>query len=350
MRFGYIIGQDVAPGGDPAATVREALVEAAAAAEAGFDGVFVTEHHGAEMRYLPASIPLMYLLASAAPGLDVGATVLLLSLAQPTRVAEELALLDHLTVGRVILGAGAGYLPADFAAFGVEQKGTGRLVDEALEVITRLWREPSVEFAGRIATLRGASIYPPPVRPGGPEIWIGGRSEHGVRRAARSGDVWVLDATPRRSLFAPWRELYLREVEAHGRTPRTAILRDGWLSLGGALDREYREAALASHRAKIEFGVYAVDPRIDRRAADSVGFDELADERWLTGDADTIRAELDAWERELGIEYVLLRLRTQGRPSHEAALEQLRAFGEAVIAPHRATSVPDTAPAARRSP
>lgn len=345
MRFGYIVGQDVQPGGDPAAIVREALVEARVAAEAGFDGVFVTEHHGAAMRYLPGSIPLMFMLAQAAPGIDVGATVLLLSLAQPTRVAEELALLDHLTGGRVILGAGAGYMEPDFDAFGVDKAASGGLLDEALEVITRLWREPLVDFEGRIATLHGASIHPQPVKPGGPPVWVGGRSRAGVRRAAERGDAWVLDATPRRSLFAPWHELYLAETAARGREPRTAILRDGWLALGEPLDQEYREAALASHRAKIAMGVYSVDPRIHGRVPDSVGFDELAEERWLTGDADRIRAELDAWERELGIEYVLLRLRTQGRPSHEAAVEQLRAFGEAVIAPRRVSD-----PASGRRP
>ncbi|MEX2554154.1 MAG: LLM class flavin-dependent oxidoreductase [Actinomycetota bacterium] len=336
MKFGYIIGQEVQPGDDPAAIVREALAEARAAADAGFDGVFVTEHHGRDLRYLPGSIPLMFMLAEAVPGLGVGGAVLLLSLAQPTRVAEELALLDHLTGGRVILGAGAGYLKADFDAFGIEQKGAGRRLDEALEVITRLWREPSVDFDGRTVTLRGASIHPQPLQLNGPPIWIGGRSERSVERAAAVGDAWVLDATPRRSLFVPWHERYLEHVERFGKTPQTAILRDAWVSLGDALDQEYRAAALDAHRQKIRLGVYAVDTRIDGRDAESVEFDELAEERWLTGDPDEIAAELDAWEAELGIGYVLIRIRTSGRPSHVAALEQLRAFGETVIGPRRA--------------
>ena len=295
----------------------------------------MTEHHGAPLRYLPGSIPLMFMLAQVVSGIDVGAAVLLLSLAQPTRVAEELALLDHLTGGRVILGAGAGYLQPDFDAFGIERKGSGRRLDEALEVITRLWREPCVDFDGRSVTLRGASIHPQPFQPG-PPIWIGGRSERGVQRAAEVGDAWVLDATPRRSLFAPWHKLYLEHAEAQGKTPRTAILRDGWVLLGGKLDDEYRAAALDAHREKIRLGVYAVDPRIDMRDPESVAFDELAEERWLTGHPDDIAGELDAWESELGIGYVLLRIRTSGRPSHKAALEQLRAFGATVIEPRRA--------------
>lgn len=336
MKFGYIVGQDVPLEGDPARAVREALAEAEAAAASGFDGVFVTEHHGATLRYLPGSIPLMFLLAQTVPGLDVGSAVLLLSLSQPTRVAEELALLDHLTGGRVILGAGAGYMRGDFAAFGIEPRGRGRRLDEALDVITRLWREPSVAFEGETVTLRSASIHPRPLRLGGPEIWIGGRSERGVRRAAELGDAWVLDATPRRSLFAPWHALYREEIEARGKTPRTAILRDGWVSLDRRLDNEYRRAALAAHREKIALGVYSVDPRIAGREPESVSYEELAEERWLTGDPDDVDAELDAWESDVGVEYVLLRIRTSGRPSHEATLEQLGAFGEAVIAPRRA--------------
>lgn len=168
-------------------------------------------------------------------------------------------------------------------------------------------------------------------------MWIGGRSELGVRRAARAADTWILDATPRRALFASWYELYLEEAAAAGCEPRTAILRDGWLDLGGKVDAEYREAALGTSRGKLAAGVYSdVDPGFGRRPPAEVSFEELPRDQWLVGDADTIHAELDEWQSQLGIEYVVLRLRTRGLPSHEATLEQLAALGEQVIAPRRA--------------
>jgi alkanesulfonate monooxygenase SsuD/methylene tetrahydromethanopterin reductase-like flavin-dependent oxidoreductase (luciferase family) len=332
VKFGYFIGQDVGPGGDPAAAVREAIAEAQAAEEAGFDGVFVSEHHGAASRYLPASIPLMYMLAAATERVDVGCAVLLLTLAQPTRVAEELALLDHVSGGRLIVGLGAGYVRDDFAAFGIDSERAGSRLEEALELVRRLWRGERVDFSGEHYRLAGASTYPPPLTEGGPPVWIGGRSRAGVRRAARTADTWVLDATPRRALFAPWHELYVEEAQRAGRPPRTAVLRDAWVEVGGSADGEYREAALAAHRAKLAAGVYAVDPEFAHRRPEDVTFDELARDRWLTGDAATIHEELDAWQAALGLEYALLRIRTRGRPRHELALEQIRVFADQVIA------------------
>ena len=331
MRFGYFIGQDVMPGDDPAQIVREALAEAQAAEEAGFDGVFVSEHHGVAAGYLPASLPLMYLLAQATERVDVGAAVLLLSLAQPTRVAEEVALLDHVSGGRVVLGLGAGYLDADFAAFDVPRARAGARMEEALEVMRALWSGGEVDHDGEFHRLRGASTFPPPLTPGGPPVWIGGRSVPGVRRAARVGQAWLLDATPTRTLFRRWHARYVKECRTVGTTPRTAVLRDAWLDLGGPEDRTYRETTLASHRMKMAAGVYAVDPEMADRRPEDVRFDDLARDRWLTGGVERVRAELEAWERELGVDYVLLRIRARGTPSHEVALEQIRAFGEQLI-------------------
>jgi hypothetical protein len=123
------------------------------------------------------------------------------------------------------------------------------------------------------------------------------------------------------------------EIAATGRQRRTAILRDAWVNLGGKADAKYRESVLTTHRAKLAAGVYAVDPILrDRNPAD-LAFEDFARERWLTGDADAIHGELDAWEKQFGIEFVLIRIRSRGLPSHEDTLEQLRAFGELVIAP-----------------
>lgn len=331
MRFGYLIGQDVGSGGDPAATVGEALAEARAAEAAGFSGVFVSEHHGASSAYLPA-MALLYLLAHETRRVDVGAAVLLLSLAQPARVAEEVALLDHVAGGRVVLGVGAGYQPQDFAAFGIPPDRPGTRMEEAVEILRSLWSGRELDHAGAAYRLR-ATTFPPPLTPGGPPIWIGGRSVAGVRRAARIGDAWLLDATPTRPGFRPWHDHYVQACCAAGRPPRTAVLRDGWLDLGGRLDDEYRESVLASHQIKLAHGVYDVDRELARRVPSSVTFEDLARERWLTGNAEAIDRELGAWEDELGVDYVLLRVRSLGRPSHEAALAQIEAFGEQVIAP-----------------
>lgn len=336
MKFGYFVGQELAASASPADAVREAVAEAVAAEEAGFDGVFVSEHHQAKAGYLPAPIPLMYLLASATTRIHVGSAVLLLSLAQPTRVAEEIALLDHTSHGRVIAGLGIGYIQDDFDAFGVDRRHGPSLFEEGVELLRRLWSEPTVDFFGKRYQLRNVSVLPRPLTPGGPPIWIGGRSLVGARRAARSGDAWLLDATPRLDLFREWYHAYRELALARGRSPSVGVLRDSWVDLGPRDDAVYREAVMAAHRAKIAGGVYDLDPLIAGRRPEEVTFDELARDRWLTGDGAAIRDELGRWRSALGIDWVLIRVRTRGRPGHELAVRQIRAFGETVIGPLRA--------------
>lgn len=335
MRFGYVIGQQLGHGTDPAAALREALAEARAAEEAGFDGVFVTEHHGTALRYMPGVTPLLFVLAKMTSRVQLGCAVLLLPLAQPARVAEEMALLDHVSGGRLLVGLGGGYLPVDFDYFGVEATRVGARVEEGVELIRKLWSQPQVSHEGRYYTCRG-SVFPPPLTAGGPPLWLAGRSAAGVRRAARLGDTWVMDATPALPQFEKWYALYREEAAAHGRVPRTAVLRDAWLELGTPADADYRAAALRSHRAKLAGGVYSVDERLSGRDPESVSFDEFARDRWFCGTAADVDEQLGAWQRALDLDYALLRFRSDQVPGHDAVLEQIAAFGEAVIAPRHA--------------
>jgi alkanesulfonate monooxygenase SsuD/methylene tetrahydromethanopterin reductase-like flavin-dependent oxidoreductase (luciferase family) len=338
MRFAYFTAQEV---GDrnPGAVVREAVAEAVAAERAGFDGVFVSEHHGMKFGYLPIAVPLMYLIASATNRVDVGAGVLLLPLMQPTRLAEELAVLDHLSGGRVILGLGAGYVKEDFDAFGVNPAHAAGCLEEGIKILRSLWSGRQVDHDGVHYRVTGFTLFPEPIRPDGIPIWIGGRSRPGVRRAAGIGDAWILDATPRLEMFVPWYRLYRDEVRQAGKTPKLAVLRDGWVHTGKTADGAYRQAALASHRHKLGAGVYAIDPEFAGRLPQDVTFDELARDRWLTGTGAEIRSQLARWQEIIGVEYVLIRMRNRGLPAHDQVLEQIAAFGEEVIAPFRANAV-----------
>lgn len=144
-----------------------------------------------------------------------------------------------------------------------------------------------------------------------------------------------LDATPRLELFREWYRAYRELALARGRAPQLGIVRDGWVDLGAREDAVYREAVMAAHRAKIASGVYDLDPLIAGRPPEDVTFAELARDRWLTGDGAVIGNELDRWRSALGIDWVLIRVRNRGRPGHDLAVEQIRAFGEKVIAPGR---------------
>jgi probable F420-dependent oxidoreductase len=122
-------------------------------------------------------IVLAYLSAVTRRAL-LGTSVYLLALRNPLLAAKQIVSLDQLSEGRLVLGVGVGWLEGEFEAVGVPYRQRGSRTDEAIAVLKALCAQDSVDF------------LPKPVQPPHPPLWIGGRSEAAVRRAARAGDGW----------------------------------------------------------------------------------------------------------------------------------------------------------------
>lgn len=118
-------------------------------------------------------------------------SVSLVPLYPPALLAKQVAELDRLSGGRLALGVGVGgENPAEFEAAGVPTSQRGARTDEALAILRRLWSGDRVSFEGRFTRFTDCQLQPPPPQPGGPPIWVAGRSDAAVRRAARLGDAW----------------------------------------------------------------------------------------------------------------------------------------------------------------
>jgi alkanesulfonate monooxygenase SsuD/methylene tetrahydromethanopterin reductase-like flavin-dependent oxidoreductase (luciferase family) len=116
--------------------------------------------------------------------------VVSLALRDPFLLAKQCATIDVLSEGRLLPAFGIGSpLGPEWQALDIDTKTRGRRTDESLEIISRLWREDSVDFAGRHYRLKDASIAPRPVQPDLP-MWIGGSSDAAIRRTARYGTGW----------------------------------------------------------------------------------------------------------------------------------------------------------------
>ena len=157
----------------------------------GFDSVWCGDH-------ISFNLPLyesLTLLASYVPiteRIKLGSAVYLLALRSPGVAAKVTATLDALSGGRLIFGVGVGgENPREFAAVGVPHRERGARVSEAIDVVRTLWRDTPARFKGRFSEFEGVSIDPKPVQPGGPPIWIGGRSDAALARAGRQGDGWI---------------------------------------------------------------------------------------------------------------------------------------------------------------
>ncbi len=124
--------------------------------------------------------------------MKLGTNVLIFPLRNPVLMAKELATLDFLSNGRLLLVAGLGRDDEDeFQACGISKKSRGKRTDEVITLLRKLWTEENVNFDGEFYRLNNVNIDPVPIQKYGPPIWIGGRSDAALRRTGRLGDGWL---------------------------------------------------------------------------------------------------------------------------------------------------------------
>jgi probable F420-dependent oxidoreductase len=166
------------------------------AEEMGLTDVWVSEHIIVPRSSFPRS-PLFYdpvlsltWAAAVTKRVRLGTSVLVLPMRHPLPLAKELATLQNFSEGRLILGAGVGWLEAEFAALGIPFHERGRRMDEGLAMMRAVWTQDPVTFRGRYipAEIVEMTMTPLPVRP--IPVWFGARSEAAFRRTVRIGDGW----------------------------------------------------------------------------------------------------------------------------------------------------------------
>jgi probable F420-dependent oxidoreductase len=160
------------------------------AEELGYDSIWAGDHISYRNPILDIVVALSTF-AAATARITVGAGIVLLPLRHPSIVAKEFASLDHVSGGRVILGVGVGGESAkDFEAVGIDPRERGARTDEAMRALRKLFRGRA-SFSGRFFSFEEVEIEPGPAQPGGPPLWVGGRSPAAIRRAANLGDGWI---------------------------------------------------------------------------------------------------------------------------------------------------------------
>jgi probable F420-dependent oxidoreductase len=134
--------------------------------------------------------PLIHLAFAAAitTRIKFGTAVMILPQRSPLYAAKELASLDRLSGGRMMLGIGSGWLAEEFGALQLDWKKRGLMTDEAIQAMRALWRDHPSSFHGKYFDFGPVKSLPKPVQPGGVPILVGGHSPAAVRRAAKFGD------------------------------------------------------------------------------------------------------------------------------------------------------------------
>ena len=165
-----------------AARYRATVEMAGYADREGFDLISLEEHHGADDGWSPSPLSTAGAIFGATRRIGVMLCAILTPLYEPLRLAEDVAVLDHLSGGRLSLVAGLGYRPEEYAALGRDWAQRGRLQDEVLSTLLAAWTGEPFEYRGR--TVR---VTPRPLTDPHPTLMIGGSSRVAVRRAVRLG-------------------------------------------------------------------------------------------------------------------------------------------------------------------
>ena len=305
--------------------------------ELGLDLVWFSEHHFVDDGYLPSFVPVAGAAAAVTRRMRISTNIAIAPFAHPLRLAEDVAVLDQLSGGRIELGLGLGYAPHEFRAFGFPVAQRVSRTEECIDVLRRAWSGETFSYAGRRYRFDDVRVTPDPVQPGGPPLWLAVSSGPSVGRAVRFG-THILPQGPV-SLLDAWRE----KTIAAGADP--ALLRVGIIRSFLVTDDPERDWPPLRAAERYRMAVYG---RFFAAAGlgDSTTFNELEriTQRVFVGDVDACVAELTGYIRRYGLTDVVTWGSAPGLPpaSLTPSMERFAADVVPRVRAELATATPNT--------
>ena len=310
--------------------------------ELGFDSCVTAEHHFLPDAYNPSPLVSLTAIASKTSRIKVGTTILQLPFHHPLNVAQDAAMLDILSNGRLILGVGPSGVRAEFEAYGLNVKHQSSLIEEGIEVIRRAWTEDKFSFYGRHFKIRNLTVTPKPLQKPHPPIWYGAESAEGCKRAGRLGLPWVTAMMSSLETLKKWAEVYRATAQARGHKPEIILWRTVWAcktrkEVEGFekrfLDyvREDRWYYFKSFPGRVWGG--ELEPWVAEVKSESDFTDERLKPELIIGTPEEVVEQIERYRKELNFNYLLLQSRLAKGPTLQETVEFLRLFAREVM-PH----------------
>jgi alkanesulfonate monooxygenase SsuD/methylene tetrahydromethanopterin reductase-like flavin-dependent oxidoreductase (luciferase family) len=279
-----------------------------AAEELGFHSSFVTEHHFTAIGQISATLTLLTWIAARTTRLRLGTAVLVLPWHNPAHLAQQIAMLDHLSGGRLDLGVGKGYRHNEFSGFVMPPEEAKPRFEEALSVLVRAFSSQTpFSHRGRFWSIEDILLDPSPRQHPHPPLWMAASSTRSISDCARRGCNLLLDQFASPEQTGERIRQYRKELEQAGHRydpMRVAVARNFWV----ARDAEDKQAAL-QRQARIHQGLLSLSRGPGSRAQSHIlGYSEEPGAREahsLIGSPDEIARMLEAL-RDQGVGYVLL--------------------------------------------
>jgi alkanesulfonate monooxygenase SsuD/methylene tetrahydromethanopterin reductase-like flavin-dependent oxidoreductase (luciferase family) len=330
MKIGLALSVQHRPEDSQGARFAEHVEQVRLARQVGFSSVWASQHYLSEPFTYFQPLPTLGRMAAEAEGMALGTGVMLLPLHQPVDFAEQLATLDVISGGRLIVGVGLGYRDAENAALGLDPRQRVGRFEEALQLVERLWGGEPVSHQGKHFTLRDVRISMPPAQRPRPPIWLAANTDPGVRRAARLGDAWLMNPHTTGAALQRQLALFQETRRQAGRPParEVPLLRECCVAPTTA-----EALAAGGPFLDAKYGAYRrweQDKALPEDDEWSARFDELARDRFLLGDPVRVREEIARYRELLGITMLVVRAQWPGM-AQEAVLRTIRLLGEQVL-------------------
>jgi alkanesulfonate monooxygenase SsuD/methylene tetrahydromethanopterin reductase-like flavin-dependent oxidoreductase (luciferase family) len=303
------------------------LRQAALAEELGFAALWAHEHHSQAMMY-PDSLLALAAMAGVTRRIGLGTNMLLLPIHHPVRVAQQAAMVDVLSHGRLRLGVANGYSPTDLRTFGVPRARRGARMESGVALIRALWSGEAVTRDGEDFQLEGFRLFPLPVQRPGPPILMGGQAEVAIRRAAQLGDGYLISTTETIDHVAQRVATYRAARRQYGPSATAPLLNRIVCTVPSGAAR----AAAVEFFARALLALYDAwgHANVTVLAASEREPPRVARDHFVIGEPAECIERLEAYA-ELGIGHVAC-LMNFGGPDPDLA-HRIRLFGEKVL-PH----------------
>ncbi|WP_209123561.1 LLM class flavin-dependent oxidoreductase [Alkalihalobacillus sp. BA299] len=337
MTFGLFFLNSVAPWKTDAEELRDGLEQIKVADQLGFHSAWIAEHNA--RAYGVVSSTSVYLAAAAAQTSNImlGSAVSRLPLHHPLQVAEDMALVDIISDGRLYLGVGKGYDALEFEAYNIDFDERHEKYLESLDILTTALRNNRVTYSGKFYDIKDIPVYPRPVHPEGPPIFVMvSGNDASMVNAAKQGHSFVLGGITNEDTNHKI-ELYKKTALESGLTQEyvdNAVARSGKLLFCHVA--ETTEQAQYEYRKGLEWYMSERDNRptfgvVDREH--HIDYERfLNSENTLVGSPEKVIEDIERYKKDTGLNNVILWMNIGGQPQQQV-LNSMTLFSEKVM-PH----------------
>ena len=301
--------------GDMVARFADVVALVRFARELGFDYIYAGQHFLTHPYQMLQPVASLARLAAETGDMDL-VTIVLMGLANPVQMAEDVATLDVITNGRVIVAAALGYREEEYRSFGVAREDRLPRMLEALELAKLLWAGGEVTYEGRFHRVSGVHLGVRPVQQPYPRIWVAANGDRMVRRIGTMGHVWYLNPHAPLTTLARQIELYAQARAEAGHPPADVLPVARETFVAETRERAFelaRPFLAAKYETYARWGQDKALPGHESFDPADVGFEELAEGRFVLGGPEDVVRDLRRF-KDLGATHFSLRFGWPGTP------------------------------------